>query len=102
MQFLKGFEEMIPEARPGMTMLLLVLLAGIWHSPPGTSNVSSNDISNSVSVPASSSIQAGSIIVNSCSANNGDTVTITVKPGSSYEPDALTVTNSIGSSQYGL
>ena len=57
---------------------------------------SSDDGDYSVSVPASSSIQGGSITVSPRSADKGDTVTITVKPDDGYVLDKLTVTTRAG------
>ena len=63
---------------------------------PSYGGSSGDDDSYSVSVPASSSIQGGSITVSPRSADKGDTVTITVKPDDGYELKTLTVTDSKG------
>ena len=63
---------------------------------PSGSDKDDDDDRYSVSVPASSSIRGGSIIVSPRSADRGDTVTITVKPDKGYELEKLTVTDSKG------
>ena len=69
-------------------------------STPDTSHSDDDDDDDddgySVSVPASSSIQGGSISVSPRRADKGDTVTITVKPDDGYVLETLTVTTRAG------
>ncbi len=66
------------------------------NTPGGSGGGSGGEISYSVSVPASSGIQGGSITVSPRSADQGDIVTITVRPDENYELDTLTVTDAKG------
>ena len=81
------------------TMPLTATLYARWKRIPNSGGTGGSGSSTySVSVPAASSIQGGSITVSPRSAERGDTVTITVKPDKGYELDELTVTDGNGKS----